>query len=144
MTWSFKHSAEAKVNREYAWTFWTSVENWVLDPAIEWVTLDGPFQAGVKGTTKTTGLELVRWEIVSVNPGEGAVIEIPLPGAVARFSWSFKELANDFTRITQEITLIGERANSYAGQLGPDFEQGIKQGMEMLCAEMEHSMEDSA
>ena len=142
MTWSFKHSAEVKVNREYAWNFRTSVENWVLDPAIEWVTLDGPFQAGVKGTTKTIGSELVRWEIVSVDAGEGAVIEIPMPGAVARFSWSFEELANDCTRITQEITLIGERANSYAGQMDAGFEQGIKEGMDRLCAEMEQSMAD--
>jgi hypothetical protein len=139
MTWTFKQSAEVKVNREYAWNFWTSVENWVLDPAIEWVTLDGPFQAGVKGTTKTTGSELVRWEIVSVLEGEGAVIEIPMPGAVARFAWRFEELENDCTRLTQEIILLGERADSYAGQMDAGFEQGLREGMEKLCAEMERS-----
>jgi hypothetical protein len=144
MTWSFKHSAEVKVNREYAWNFWTSVENWVLDPAVEWVTLDGPFKAGAKGTTKTTGLELVRWDVVSVVEGEGAVIEIPVPGAVARFSWRFEELANDRTRLTQEITLTGDQANSYVGQMDAAFEQGIKEGMDKLCAEMEQSIADGS
>jgi hypothetical protein len=142
MSWSFKHSAEVKVNREYAWDFWTSVENWTLDSAVEWVALDGPFQAGVKGTTKTTDSQLVRWEIVSVNPGERAVIEIPVPGAVARFTWWFEELAKDRTRLTQEITLSGERANTYAGQMGAGFQQGIREGTEKLCAEMERSIAD--
>lgn len=118
------------------------MENWVLDSAIEWVKLDGPFQPGVKGTTMTTTSELVHWEIVSVDMGEGAVIEIPLPGAVARFAWRFEELPNDCTRLNQEITLTGDQADSYVGQMGADFEQGIRDGMRKLCTEIERSKED--
>ncbi|MDB6122772.1 MAG: hypothetical protein JWQ71_1765 [Pedosphaera sp.] len=141
MAWTFKQSSEVKVNREHAWKFWTTVENWLLDSAIVWVKLDGPFQPGAKGTTMTTTPELVYWEIVSVDVGEGAVIEIPLPGAVARFAWRFEELPNDCTRLNQEITLTGDQAESYAGQMGAGFEQGIRDGMQKLCTEMERSKE---
>ncbi len=56
MAYQFEHSVEVGVGRETAWRFWTNVENWVLDADIEWVTLDDPFRAGARGTTKTRGL----------------------------------------------------------------------------------------
>ncbi len=52
MAYEFQHSVEVDVSRKAAWRFWTNVENWVLDGDVEWVKLDGPFQAGAHGTTK--------------------------------------------------------------------------------------------
>ncbi len=75
MAYQFQHSVEVGVSQEAAWRFWTNVENWTLDVAIEWVKLDGFFQAGVQGTTKTRGADLVQWEIAEVSKGESAVIE---------------------------------------------------------------------
>jgi hypothetical protein len=116
VAYQFQHSVEARVSREAAWRFWTRVENWVLDAGIEWVTLDGPFEAAVRGTTKTRGADLVQWEIAEMSEGETAVIEIPLPGAAARFAWKFEELVEERTRLTQQITLSGG-AGGYSGYI---------------------------
>jgi hypothetical protein len=137
MAYQFQHSVEVGVSQEAAWRFWTNVENWTLDVAIEWVKLDGFFQAGVQGTTKTRGADLVQWEIAEVSEGESAVIEIPMPEAAARFVWKFEELAEERTRLTQQITLSGEQVDMYVAQMGEGFEQGVRQGMEKLSKEME-------
>lgn len=139
MTYQFEHSVEVGVGRETAWRFWTNVENWVLDADIEWVTLDAAFKAGARGTTKTKGADLVQWEIAEVSEGESAVIEIPMPDAVARFAWKFEELAEERTRLIQQITLSGEQSDVFATQMGEGFEQGIREGMKKLSSEMERS-----
>ena len=64
MTWEFEHSVEARAEPARAWQFWTNVENWTLDPAVEWARLDGPFRAGARGTTKQRGQEPVHWQVV--------------------------------------------------------------------------------
>lgn len=120
----FQHSVEVGVSQEAAWSFWTNVGNWTLDAAIEWILLDGLFQAGAQGTTKTRGADLVQWEIAEMSEGERAVIEIPMPGATARFAWKFEELAEERTRLTQQITLSGDQAEMYAAQMGEGFEPG--------------------
>ncbi len=139
MSYEFQHAVVVSVSRESAWRFWTNVENWSLDPAIEWVTLDGSFQAGAHGTTKTRGAEIVQWHITEVSEPESATIEIPMPGATARFSWRFEELSDTKARMTQRITLEGEQAEAYAAQLGAGFEQGIREGMEKLRAAIEQA-----
>lgn len=105
--------------------------------------LDGVFHAGAQGTTKTRGADLVQWEIAEVSEGESAVIEIPMPGATARFAWKFEELAEERTRLTQQIRLSGDQADMYAAQMGEGFEQGIREGMEKLSKEMERSANGS-
>jgi hypothetical protein len=40
----FEHSVECQVRRDFAWKFWTNVDNWaVVDPAVEWAKLEGLF-----------------------------------------------------------------------------------------------------
>lgn len=139
MAYQFQHSIEVGVSKEVAWRFWTNVENWALDAAIESVNLDGSFTSGAKGTTMMKGADVVQWEIAEVNEGERAVIEIKMPGTVARFTWKFEELRGEKTRLLQEITLSGEQAEMYAGQMGAGFEQGIREGMTKLAQEMERA-----
>lgn len=142
MSYEFQHSVEVVIGREAAWRFWTNVENWKLDPAIEWVTLDGPFQAGAHGTTKTREAEMVQWQITQVREQESATIEIPWPGVRARFSWRFEALSEARTHMTQQITLEGEQAEAFAAQMGAGFEQGVREGMEKLRAAMERTRDE--
>ena len=84
--WKFEHSVECQVSRDFAWQFWTNVDNWVLDPSVESVKLNGSFAAGTKGTTKPRDLDPVDWQLTEVQDRSSAVIEIPAPGAIVRFS----------------------------------------------------------
>lgn len=135
MEWEFAHSVECPVSRESAWQFWTHVDNWLFDPSVEAITLDGPFAAGTVGTTKPRGLDPINWQLVEVQDGHRAVIEMNLPGAVIMFRWQFEELPNAATRITQRVTLEGERAADYMSGAA-ELEKGIPEGMGKLAEEI--------
>jgi ligand-binding SRPBCC domain-containing protein len=129
--WKFQHSVECQADRGFAWRFWTDVNNWAdLDPAVESVALDGPFQSGTRGSTKTRDSATVLWLITEVEDRRRAVIEIEAPGAVARFVWRFEDSAGGTTRMTQEVSFEGERADEYAAGMGKELEKNIPAGME--------------
>lgn len=135
MEWEFEHSVECPVSREFAWQFWSHVENWLFDVSVESVTLDGPFAAGTPGITKPRGGEPINWKLVEVEDGHRATFEINLPGAVVHFHWQFEELPIKATRISQQATMDGERAADYMdGAAG--LEKGIPEGMRQLCEEI--------
>ena len=41
--WTFEHTIECSVSSDFAWKFWTKVENWVVDADLESVELRGGF-----------------------------------------------------------------------------------------------------
>jgi hypothetical protein len=44
---TFEHAVECQASTAFAWRFWTDMNNWaIVDPAVEWAKLDGPFVAG--------------------------------------------------------------------------------------------------
>src|SRR5690348_9716243 len=101
--WTFEHSADCAVSVEFAWQFWTNVQNWTLDSDVESVELSGPFAEGTSGATISRSSGLIEWRIAEIGDGR-AVIEFPLAGAVGRCVWTFEDLAGH-TRMTQCWTL---------------------------------------
>lgn len=129
----FTHSLECPAPREFAWAFWSEVGNWAaVDSAVESVGLDGPFEAGARGETKPRGHAAVAWRLAEVEEGRGATIEMELPGAVLRFAWTFEESGAGGTKITQRVTLEGERAGDYAGGM-EGLGRGVPEGMRRLA-----------
>jgi Polyketide cyclase / dehydrase and lipid transport len=142
--YKFEHAVECPVGRDFAWRFWSDVGNWAaVDSSVEWVKLDGPFARGTKGTTKPRGFAVTEWVLAEVQDGRSAVIEVAAPGAVLRFSWAFEEQAAGVTRITQRVSLEGERAGDYAGAM-KEFEAGIPAGMSNLARAMARAANDAA
>ena len=135
VAWSFEHSVECDAPAEFAWGYWTEVQNWRLDADLESVEIDGPFAAGTRGCTHSKSFGPVEWRILEAAPGR-AMIEFPLAGAVSRSRWTFEQ-AGDRTRITQRCSLEGEQAPSYAETVGPAFEAGIPAGMRKLADTIE-------
>jgi hypothetical protein len=136
MAYTFTHSVECHVEREFAWRFWADVRNWeAVDPAVDAVSLEGPFAAGTWGETRTSGGETVGWRLAEVFEGDGAVVEMSLSGALLKFAWTFEETGEGGTRITQLVTLEGERAGDYAEGMKM-LEHGIPEGMRKLCEAM--------
>ena len=129
----FQHSVISPVKREVAWRFWSNVENWArVDPGVEFVKLDGPFAAGTKGTTKPVGQGPTEWQLIEVDPERRATIDITLPGAVVRFQWVFAETSDGGTRMTQTISVTGERAEEYRqGMTG--LEENVPAGMQRIA-----------
>jgi len=136
--WKFEHSVECPVSPEFAWNFWTNVDNWKIDADVESVDLSGPFRAGTRGTTHSKSSGRIEWRIAEVTPPKQAVLEFPAPGAAAYFLWTF-EPSRTGTRITQLASLSGERASYYAETFGPSLEAGLPAGMRKLCQAMEQA-----
>jgi hypothetical protein len=50
---TFEHAVECQASTAFAWRFWTDMNNWaIVDPAVEWAKLDGPFMAGEGGSSQ--------------------------------------------------------------------------------------------
>jgi uncharacterized protein YndB with AHSA1/START domain len=134
--WEFEHSVKTTPDRDFVWRFWTDVNNWAFDTSIEWIRLEGPFASGTQGTTKSPGVDPMRWVLKEVEAGRRAVIEVALDGATLRFHWRFEDIDGGGTRITQRVSLAGANAELVARQAASEFERGIPQGMERLAAEV--------
>jgi hypothetical protein len=136
-------SIECPVSRSFAWRFWTNVANWAkVDPAVEAAELDGPFAAGTKGLTKQRGSAPVEWRLVQVQDGERAVIEIPVPGAVAQIQMLFEEHPGG-VRVTQRMAIAGERAADYA-EFMTVMKSNLPEGMRRLAEAMSRAASGQA
>jgi hypothetical protein len=100
------------------------------------MTLDGPFQTGTRGATKMWGREATPWRLAEVEPPERATYERELSGAVVRFAWTYEELSDGRTRLTQHIVLEGPGAEAYVPFMEGHFVGSIPQGMERLAEEV--------
>jgi hypothetical protein len=129
-----EYSVEADVSPAFAWQFRTDVSNW-NDPPAQFA-LDGPFEAGSRGTTQLPGLETLHWRICEVRHGESFVTEMQLDGAALTFEWYFYGISAGRTKLTQRIVLWGDNAGAYAAQVEAGFGPNLAGGMERIAAEM--------
>jgi hypothetical protein len=131
--YEFEHAVDVNAPARAAWEFWTNVENWKIDPAVEWVSIDGEFREGATGETKQQGQPPARWRVLEARAPERSVIVVELPGATARFEMSFEPVSPETSRLRQRITLEGPQAKLLASGLGAMFDEGVRMGMRKLA-----------
>ena len=135
--WTFEHTVECKADRNFAWQFWTNVSNWsAMDYSVESAVLDGPFRSGAKFITKPRGGEAINGELEDVRDGRGAVVVIHVPSAALRRVWKFEDAGKRATRLAQQATIEGEKAQDYGPAL-TELERTIPQGMQRLAETIE-------
>lgn len=106
------------------------MENWNDPPAR--FHLDGPFEAGAQLTTILPG-QTLHSVIRDVQPEREATIEMQLPDALLSFHWTFEKVADDRTRITQQLVLYGPNADSFVKQVRI-METSVPEGMKKIAA----------
>ena len=138
MIWEAKHSVIADVDRTTVWAWHSNVDNWVRfeGNAVESITVDGPFEAGTHITTKMPGQEPYSSTLIVVEPPRHTVIEMKLSEAVLRFEWTFEELAEKQTRLTQQVMLEGPNAEAYVPLMEQHIAPNMGKGMERIAGEM--------
>ena len=138
MPWELKHSVIADAPRQAVWEFVSDIANLarVEGDAVESMTLDGPFQAGARGTTKLRGREPTHWRLVEVKPPERTVTELELTDAVVRITWTYEELTDGRTRLSQHIVLEGPGAEAYVPVMEEYFAPNVGKGAEKLAEEI--------
>ena len=111
--WECQRSVDVDVPASFAWQYMTDVRNW-SDPPAEF-TLDGPFAAGTRGTTRMPGQGTNVWTIGDVDPGRAYTIQGGsfLENASLLSHWRFEPLSDHSTRLTQRLELCGENAAAY-------------------------------
>jgi len=130
--WTFEHSVECDASRNFAWAYWTNVANWNDPPAK--FELDGPFTVGSRLTTILPD-QTMQSVIRSVEPGSAATIEMQLADGILSFNWTFEDLSETRSRITQRLALSTEGVALVAQ--ARMLEQTVPQGMEKLIAAIE-------
>jgi hypothetical protein len=88
--------------------------------------LDGPFAVGSQLTTTQPG-QAMHSVIRYVEPGCAATIEMQLPEGVISFHWTFEDLSETRSCITQRLALLTESAALIAQ--ASMLEQSVPQGM---------------
>jgi polyketide cyclase/dehydrase/lipid transport protein len=144
MIWESKHSVIANVDRSSAWAWHSNVGNWSRfeGNAVESITLDGPFQAGTRITTKMAGQEPHSATLIVVEPPCHTLIEMQLADAVLSFDWTFDELADNRTRVTQHVMLEGPNGSAYVPLMEQHFAPNMEKGMERIAERMANMRHD--
>ena len=139
--WQFQHSVDCNTQRRFAWSYGTDIANW-NDPHASF-HLHGPFEPGTRLTTSLPGqtLHSVIRKVVNGPRSDQATIDMQLPGAILSFQWTFENLSEDRTRITQQLTLSGADADALLAQASV-LEKTTPEGMEKLVAAIERSMKE--
>jgi len=137
VAWELAHSVDAEASPAFVWSFWTDVTNWDDPPAQ--FALDGPFAAGVRGTTVMPGRDDRHWAIVDVRRGESFTMEMPLDRAVLSFTWRFDAVTDRRTKLTQRIVLSGENAAAYTEQVRAGFGSTLADGMKRIAGLIERA-----
>jgi hypothetical protein len=141
--WECQRSVDADVPVLFAWTYMTNISNW-NDPPAEF-SLDGPFAAGARGTTRMPGQPARGWVIRDVDPGRAYTTEITaFEGVLLLFHWRFAERSGGMTRMTQRIELYGENAAAYVDQIRAGFEPNLEPGMQRIAESMARAASHAA
>jgi hypothetical protein len=139
MTWKFLYAVIAKTDLSTVWAWHSNVDNWARfeGNAVESIALDGPFHAGTHITTKMPGQEPRVSTLIVVEPPTHTIIEMRLDDALLRFDWTFEALADNQTRMTQDILLDGPNAAAYVSLMEQHFAPNVGPGMEKIAKAME-------
>ncbi len=142
-SWEFQHTVDCRASKSFAWSFWTNVSNWerLEGKAVEWIKIYGPFVLGTKGETKMPEQPAQPWTITQLTPEHSATIEMPVAGAVFVNEMKMEALSDDRTRITQRLSLMGEKAAELAGGMAM-FETSAPQGLAKLAKTIEECFQD--
>ena len=106
--WSFEHSIYTNARRDDAWAFWSDMRNLAnMEPGIERIELDGPFETGTTGRTITKEFAQ-EWELTDVVEQRRWIITgYTADGAGSlSFAWEFAD-EGPGTRMTQTIRATG-------------------------------------
>jgi hypothetical protein len=130
--WKIAHSVETAATLSFAWNYMTDVFNWDDPPAR--FELNGPFRDGTPGHTEIPGQPPRHWTLRDVNSLQSYTIQFRLEGATLEFEWQFKEIAPSGTRLTQCLSLKGEKASAFVADVQAAFSANLESGMNKIAA----------
>jgi hypothetical protein len=123
-TFTYAHAVETDVSAEAVWSLYEDVASWPLwDAETEWITRDGPFEAGTTGAMKFKGQEPLFYQLTKVDHGREFVDETPVGELVVRVSHRLDPLAPGRLLITYAAEIDGpdDQATALGAAITGDF-----------------------
>ncbi len=132
-----KHTLETTASPETIFGIWQDVKNWnTWDCGIEYSAIEGPFEAGTKGSLKPKGGPLVHTKIALVEVNRAFVDESKLPLAKIIVSHYIAE-AHGRTQVTHQVEMTGPLAFFFAVVIGRGMKKGLPKAMEAMIKKAE-------
>jgi Polyketide cyclase / dehydrase and lipid transport len=133
--WTHEHTAETAASPEAVWWGLRDLDQWgSWDTSLEWVRLQGPFQAGSKVTMKPQGQDPITSVIVQATENRMYADETSMGEVTLRFSHTLKPLEGGGTRVTHRLEITGPAADDVGPELGPAITEDFPEAMAALLA----------
>lgn len=130
-SFEFEHKVVGLASVGAVWALWSEVARWVeWDDGLDEVSLDGGFEAGVKGRMVMPGRPVIEFVLTEVVPGKGFTDETTVPGAVLRFVHSVEDLGGGRVEVAHRLVVEGVAAR----EVGPLVAEGLPEAVERLVA----------
>jgi polyketide cyclase/dehydrase/lipid transport protein len=127
--WSYEHSAETIATPEAIWPYFEDVAGWpTWNEGIEVIVLEGPFATGSTFLMTPPGEQTLRSQLIEVRAPEGFTDVTEFDGVQVTVHHRLHRLPTG-TRITYQMEITGEQADTIGPEIGPaisgDFPQVI-------------------
>jgi hypothetical protein len=133
--WAHEHTAETATGPEAIWQVLSDLDQWASwDTSMEWVRLQGPFQAGSQITMKPKGQDPIISVIVQATENRLYADQTDLGEVALRFSHTLQPLAGGGTRVTHRLEITGPAADQLGPELGPAITEDFPEAMDALLA----------
>jgi uncharacterized protein YndB with AHSA1/START domain len=133
--WTHEHTAETVVSPQAVWRVLRDLDQWTTwDTSMEWVRLQGPFQAGSQVVMKPKGQDPITSVIVEATENRRYADQTDLGGVTLRFSHTLEPLAGGGTRVIHRLEVTGPAADQVGPELGLAITEDFPQAMEALLA----------
>jgi uncharacterized protein YndB with AHSA1/START domain len=133
--WTHEYTAETATSRHALWRILRDLDQWATwDTSMEWVRLQGPFQAGSQVTMKPKGQDPITSVIVEARENRRYADQTDLGEVTLRFSHTLEPLAGGGTRVTHRLEITGPAADQVGPELGPAITEDFPEAMDALLA----------
>jgi uncharacterized protein YndB with AHSA1/START domain len=133
--WTHEYTAETATSRHALWRILRDLDQWATwDTSMEWVRLQGPFQAGSQVTMKPKGQDPITSVIVEASENRRYADQTDLGEVTLRFSHTLEPLAGGGTRVTHRLEITGPAADQVGPELGPAITEDFPEAMDALLA----------
>jgi uncharacterized protein YndB with AHSA1/START domain len=135
MMWTHEHTAETATSPQAIWHVLADLDQWATwDTSMEWVRLQGPFQAGSQVTMKPKGQDPITSVILEASENQRYADQTDLGEVTLRFSHTLQPLQGGGTKVTHRLEITGPAADQVGPELGPAITEDFPEAMEALLA----------
>jgi uncharacterized protein YndB with AHSA1/START domain len=133
--WEHEHTAATAASPQAVWQVLRDLDRWgSWDTSMEWVRLQGPFQAGSEVVMKPKGQDPITSVIVEATENRVYADQTDMGDVTLRFSHTLEPLEGGGTKVTHRLEITGPAADQVGPELGPAITEDFPEAMDALLA----------